>query len=92
METAQEDAEQFFHWLHPCLEGPLIKLAAALFHGANPDASDARQEDPVAVLSLPIQNSLNVSLEKYMEDNLITDLRRCDGKQAEPVPVNAHKV
>ena len=94
----QQDAGEFFAFLHSCLGGQLIKTTRRTFTGALPDNSDRGHEENMALLPVPLCDShpqrndeLNLTslVDTFFFENVAAGLRRkVQGQQQEVYALN----
>ena len=94
----QQDAGEFFAFLHGCLGGQLIRTTRRTFTGALPDNSDRGHEENMALLPVALCNShpqrndeLNLSslVDTFFFENVAAGLRRkVQGQQQEVYALN----
>ena len=92
----QQDAGEFFAFLHGCLGGQLIKTTRRTFTGALPDNSDRGHEENLALLPVPLYDAqgndeLNLAslVDTFFFENVAAGLRRkVQGQQQEVYALN----
>mmetsp|Transcript_92872 Transcript_92872/g.149938 ORF Transcript_92872/g.149938 Transcript_92872/m.149938 type:complete len:638 (+) Transcript_92872:319-2232(+) len=98
----QQDAGEFFAFLHGCLGGQLIRTTRRTFTGALPDNSDRGHEENMALLPVALCDShpqrndeLNLSslVDTFFFENVAAGLRRkVQGQQQEVYALNTYSV
>ena len=94
----QQDAGEFFAFLHGCLGGQLIKTTRRTFTGALPDNSDRGHEENLALLPVPLWDAhpkgndvLNLAslVDTFFFENVAAGLhRKVQGQQQEVYALN----
>ena len=99
----QQDAGEFFAFLHSALGGQLIRTTRRTFTGALPDNSDRGSEENMALLPVALRDShparsedmMNLSslVDTFFFENVAAGLRReVQGQQQEVYALNTYSV